>query len=777
MNTANLIGQTLDAKYQIERELGRGGMGAVYLATHVGTERAVALKVIAPEFMRREEFVERFRREARAAGRLRHPNVVDVTDFGLADTEQGRVAYLVMEYLDGCTLGEVLEEEKRLPLSWTLDILEQTCSAVAEAHRQGIIHRDLKPDNIWLEPNSRGGYTVKVLDFGIAKLEEPMDEDETANSEGRTANQFALTRGSRNQTAALAATEENTLLDVSSNRASDFAEDATLNLQIQDLQIQDLNENGTAIFPAARATVAENANVNQDAAATQLLSAPTANEKNTFNGSSTSAALTRVGAVLGTPLYMSPEQCRGEHLDPRADVYSLGVIAYQMLSGSTPFTGNFTEVIKAHQETEPPPLEAKKLRRRVKKTIHSALAKNADERPVSAVDFSSKLRASSEGIGALLRRALVIYSEYLPTFLWLSFVLQLPSFLITLSRIIISFLRLENVVSAMTAAIASAVLGFLAVFVGIFFASILLGVTTWIVAQLLAVPLRPVNWKKALEAAHSRWRGFAGTVTVTTIISFTALIAGLLPGSIMLIISASINLSGVVSGVFMLLSLVVLLAGFSAGVAVFVLFYLVSPVVMMENLRWRQAARRSAILIRRSISTAIAAFSLSFFAPLILSGALAVFVAALIKSNDVFVVQRGTSGFNIRLRENSKISVGNDFEIKPGETVQQPQVTPETEEEKRFKKSFNEAVFEAIFQTLWFPILVLLSSLTSVITGLLYLKSRQSGGEILGELLTEFEENDRTQKRWQLRLKEKLGQSGRHTSRNVKKSGVESREP
>jgi serine/threonine protein kinase len=771
MNAANLIGQTLDAKYQIERELGRGGMGAVYLATHLGTERAVALKVIAPEFMRREEFVERFRREARAAGRLRHPNVVDVTDFGLAETEQGRVAYLVMEYLDGCTLGEVLEEEKRLPLSWTLDILEQACSAVAEAHRQGIIHRDLKPDNIWLEPNSRGGYTVKVLDFGIAKLEEPMDEDETANSEQQIPNRFASTRGSKNQTAALAATEENTMLDISPNRTPDFAEDATLHLQIQDS-----NENGTAIFPAARATVAENANVNQDAAATQLLSAPTANERKTFNGNSTSAALTRVGAVLGTPLYMSPEQCRGEHLDPRADVYSLGVIAYQMLSGSTPFTGNFTEVIKAHQETQPPPLEAKKLRRRVKKTIHSALAKNADERPISAVDFSSKLRASSEGIGALLRRALVIYSEHLPTFLWLSFVLQLPSFLITLSRIIISFLRLENVVSATAAGIASAVLGFLAIFVGIFFASILLGVTTWIVAQLLAVPLRPVDWKKALEAARSRWRGFAGTVTIVTIVSFTALIVGLLPGSIMLGINASTDFSGITSGVFLLISLIVLLAGFSAGVAVFVLFYLVSPVVMMENLRGRQAVRRSATLIRRSVRTAIAAFSLSFLAPLMMSAVLMIFVSALIKSNDIFIVQRSESGFNIRLRDNSRVSVGTDIDIKPNEALPQPQATPETEEEKRFKKSFNEAVFEAIFQTLWFPILILLSSLTSVITGLLYLKSRQSGGESLGELLTEFEENDRTQKHWQLRLKEKLVQSGRHTSRNVKKSGVESRE-
>src|SRR3989454_7014606 len=88
--------------------------------------------LITPQFMRNEEFVERFKREARAAGRLRHPNVVDVTDFGFARTENESVAYLVMEYLDGCTLSEVLAEESRLPLYWAVDILEQVCSAVHE---------------------------------------------------------------------------------------------------------------------------------------------------------------------------------------------------------------------------------------------------------------------------------------------------------------------------------------------------------------------------------------------------------------------------------------------------------------------------------------------------------------------------------------------------------------------------------------------------------------------------------------------------------------------
>src|SRR6476659_644119 len=183
-NLERYVGQVLDGKYRLENLLGQGGMGAVYLATHLGTERYVALKLISPRFMRNDEFVERFKREARAAGRLRHPNVVDVTDFGFASVREGQVAYLVMEYLDGCTLGDVLAEEKRLPLEWVADIMEQVCSAVHEAHQQGIIHRDLKPDNIWLEPNRLGGYRVKVLDFGIAKVGEigppSLDDDPAA---------------------------------------------------------------------------------------------------------------------------------------------------------------------------------------------------------------------------------------------------------------------------------------------------------------------------------------------------------------------------------------------------------------------------------------------------------------------------------------------------------------------------------------------------------------------------------------------------------------------
>src|SRR5262249_5578733 len=290
------VGQVLDEKYRLERLLGRGGMGAVYLASHMGTDRYVALKLIAPQFMRNQEFVERFKREARAAGRLRHPNVVDVTDFGFSGHGDNRVAYLVMEYLDGCTLSDVLAEEDRLPLYWVVDILEQVCGAVHEAHQQGIVHRDLKPDNIWLEPNGLGGYRVKVLDFGIAKIAEG-----AAPSDG-SADQRAEIRQSVLPT--MPALEAATMINPLAAAHITGDESAT--------QMLPSAEEPTRMFDSPR----------QTAGAMRATAAP----------DTAAAGLTRVGSILGTPLYMSPEQCRGERADVRSDVYSIGVIAYQMLT-------------------------------------------------------------------------------------------------------------------------------------------------------------------------------------------------------------------------------------------------------------------------------------------------------------------------------------------------------------------------------------------------------------------------------------------------------------
>ena len=477
MNFGNIVGQTLDGKYRIERELGKGGMGAVFLSTHLGTERPVAVKVIVPEFMERPEFIERFRREARAAGRLRHPNVVDVTDFGIAETIYGNVAYLVMEYLDGCTLGEVLDEENSLPVSWTIDILEQVCSAVQEAHTQGIIHRDLKPDNIWLEPNQRGGYTVKVLDFGIAKLEThdsaekinlPEDIDEIVRrvSSETIADQSGTMKktfiggengnktfiGSKDSTAVsdvgtingdgsntalfepktLIQTDESGTLLFSNEPQNENAEAGTL---IQNPEI--IDEKRTAILESNEAQKSE-------FAGTKLFSptdlkeikGKTSQAEKTNLQEDTTQELTRVGAVLGTPLYMSPEQCRGEHLTPQSDIYSLAVIAYQMLAGKTPFEGNFTEVMEAHKTIAPPVLTGKNIPRRLKIIIAQSLAKNPAERPNDAESFATVLRAQSEGLRSLYRHAFAIYSANLTKFILVSALIFLPVTLLSITPMI-----------------------------------------------------------------------------------------------------------------------------------------------------------------------------------------------------------------------------------------------------------------------------------------------------------------------------------------------------
>src|SRR2546426_7342055 len=370
------VGQILDGKYRLERLLGQGGMGAVYLATHLGTDRYVALMLIAPQFMRNREFVERFKREARAAGRLRHPNVVDVTDFGFARSGNESVAYLVMEYLDGCTLSDVLAEEDRLPLYWVVDIIEQVCAAVHEAHQQGIVHRDLKPDNIWLEPNGLGGYRVKVLDFGIAKLGEvSMTTPEV----------WPPTQSD----------EYSPTLNLSAKPAAARAASGVAEFELKETSLgpMDSLENETLIQPSAKSE--ENVpltRASSDGDQTRLFHegaeiTARPNRPNTDPLATISATgLTRVGTILGTPLYMSPEQCRGESLDARSDIYSLGVIAYQMLSGATPFTGETTSVIRAHTEDQPRVLREhnRKLPKRVSRLIMSALDKDRVARPQTA---------------------------------------------------------------------------------------------------------------------------------------------------------------------------------------------------------------------------------------------------------------------------------------------------------------------------------------------------------------------------------------------------------
>ena len=162
-----LIGHTLNDRYQIQKLLGSGGMGTVYLAEHVLIHKQVAVKVLSPSHARKPAEVERFLREARAASRIRHENVVDITDFGY--TSSG-LAFLVMEYLEGEDLSSTSHREGALHWRRAVHIIRQICAALEAAHAQGVIHRDMKPENVYRMRRGEEPDFIKVLDFGIAKI-------------------------------------------------------------------------------------------------------------------------------------------------------------------------------------------------------------------------------------------------------------------------------------------------------------------------------------------------------------------------------------------------------------------------------------------------------------------------------------------------------------------------------------------------------------------------------------------------------------------------------
>ena len=526
------VGQVLDDKYRLEQLLGRGGMGAVYLATHLGTERYVALKLIAPQFMRTQEFVERFKREARAAGRLRHPNVVDVTDFGFAYVKDGQVAYLVMEYLDGCTLGDVLAEEKTLSLEWTVDILEQVCSAVHEAHQLGIVHRDLKPDNIWLEPNRLGSYRVKVLDFGIAKLAEvgiPLADDDPVAPIGE---QPSTSMVSATPMMSADGLESATLMrpgggDEGHPEYERPVGKGNSNFQTGQFGKTDKDPGSTKLFTAKtihpdtpRATIARSAALAEDDGALLFEYGDRSESVDSRHKSPTQhgSALTRVGAIMGTPLYMSPEQCGGGSVDARTDIYSLGVIAYQMLVGETPFAGNTPAVMRAHREEAPPALaeRAAKIPKRVASVVMSALTKDPAARPQTAFAFGSALRGQAEGVGSLYRRAFSLYSEYFPKFLKLSLIAHLPVIITTMLLVILlvadKLLPAGGTFQKVALISATVIAGVLQAASYLVAAAVISGVTAVIVTQLSAAPLRPVELRSAFGVLKRRWKPFLNTM-------------------------------------------------------------------------------------------------------------------------------------------------------------------------------------------------------------------------------------------------------------------------
>lgn len=287
-----LVDTVLDGQYQVEALLGKGGMGAVYRARHILLGDRVAIKILPPEVRTNAEWLRRFQREGQAARRFRHPNAVTVYD--LRTAPDGYV-YMVMEYVEGHTLGDEIKKRGRLAPAEVVELLEPIMSVLNTAHAMGVVHRDLKPDNIMIGQSNNGERVIKLLDLGIAKMREIAGGDG-----GKT-------------------------------------------------------------------------------------------------------ALTMAGQVLGTPHYMSPEQW-GElprdgdsEIDGRADIYSLGIVCYEMIVGKRPYSGQtLFELRREHISVVPPPVyeTVPGVPRAFGDAITQATAKDRSDRFATAGDFAARLRTA-----------------------------------------------------------------------------------------------------------------------------------------------------------------------------------------------------------------------------------------------------------------------------------------------------------------------------------------------------------------------------------------------
>jgi serine/threonine protein kinase len=676
-----LAGTVVDAKYLVGQQLGVGGMGGVFLATHLGTGRPVALKLIAPRFATDPSFIERFKREARAAGRLRHPNIVDVTDFGFAQAGGESLAYLVMEYLDGCSLVDVLREDPQLPLDWVVDFFDQLALAVDEAHRQGIVHRDLKPANVWLEPNRRGGFTVKVLDFGLAKVG---DSGPWPAPPPRVRPEDAPTVQAEHAT-----TPTGTLPMATFPTASDHT----------------LAYHPPVALPPSGEQLGREADT-PHASAAVTIPQPAAVD----TAPQGDAQLTRAGTLMGTPPYMSPEQCRGEVAGPASDIYSLGVMVYEMLAGKTPFEGDFATLVRKHVSEAPEPLadRAPSVPTAVSDVVMQALAKDPAARPASAALFAAALRAKAESWRGLLGRAAVLGMEQYPLFFGIIFVAGLPFLATSILQVCNVALRETGILPDLVSGLLTFPLLVLGIVTGFLASVVAKSMAATVLAQLLLAPLR----KARVRVAASVLKRHLGRI-----------VAGALRASGVVIGLFVVGIAAAGFAVFFAMTAVgaipepwvepaeafglCLIAAVAAIMLLRVAFrkwidYQLFPIVLLvENLRVGDAVRRSRDLSHRSRRDARAAAIVSII-PLAISSVL------LSMTFKVFGLVGGSTAGKIA-----------------------------------------DLVISSTLMLITHPFV-------SVLTGLLYLKVRQAEGESIEEVLNQqFVDEELPRSGWQKRLTSK----------------------
>ena len=285
---------------------------------------------------------------------------------------------------------------------------------------------------------------------------------------------------------------------------------------------------------------------------------------------------------MGTPLYMSPEQCRGESPDTRSDIYSLGVVAYRMLTGDTPFAGDPGELIRLHCTAAPPAIGERNARlpKRMAALVMRALAKNPAERPQSAAGFGSALRASAEGSGTLLRHAVSLYSEHFPAFLKIALVAYVPL------MIVVGWLYLTDTPrgpgSPAPSLLVASLIFLMIVAANLFAYATVAALTVPIVVQLTIAPLRQVRIRMAFATLRRRSRTFVAATL--------AVVGMTLVGTVLLVIP------GVVSAIW---------------------HALYAPVAVMENLGVRAALARARSLARRFWSTVLIITALQFTLPVL----------------------------------------------------------------------------------------------------------------------------------------------------------------